>query len=146
MVREEKMNATKVQQPKMIDKLTRWSLALGILIWFMDLNTVYPLASVACEWGWFPFTIAGIPGLVFVEAVITLIFLLLMGWMVYLPWRKWRAFQSESPSHNPHMLKDTEKDRRSLIYFITMLLNSFFFLFMIAFFVPIMALNACVKG
>lgn len=140
------MDATKVQQPKSIDRLTRWSLMLGILIWFVDLNTVYSLPSVACEWGWFPFTIAGIPGLVFVEGIITVVALLLMGWMVYLPWRSWRAFQTESPRHNAQILKDTEKDRRSLMAFVTMLLNSFFFLFMIAFFVPMIVLNACAKG
>lgn len=140
------MHAAKVQKPTIIERLTRWSLALGILIWFLDLNTVYSLASVGCEWGWFPFTIAGIPGLVFVEGVITLVALLLMGWLIYLPWRKWRAYQTAPPGHNAQILNDTEKDWRPLTFFVSMLVNGFFFLFMIAFFVPMIALNACAKG
>ncbi len=118
----------------------------GIAIWFIDLNTVYALPSLACEWGWFPFTIAGIPGLVFIEAIITFIAMLLMSFMIYLPWRNWRKFQAAKPTDNPRLLQDTEKDRRSLMAFVAMLANSFFFLFILATFVPILALNACVRG
>lgn len=41
------------------------------------------------------------------------------------------------------MLEDTEKDSRSLVAFIVMLLNSLFFLFVVVWFVPIFALSAC---
>jgi hypothetical protein len=140
------MNVPKAQLPKANERLTRLSLILGITVWFVDLNTVYALPSLACNWSWFPFTIAGIPGLVFVEGMITLIDLLLMLYLIYLPWRNWRAFQTEKPKDNPRMLHDTEMDRRSLMAFVAMLLNSFFFLFIIAFFIPMITLNACVQG
>jgi uncharacterized membrane protein len=128
------------------DRLTRWCLFLGITIWFIDLNMVYALPSLSCEWGWFRFTIAGIPGLVMIETIITLIAMLLMSVMIYLPWRNWRKFQTEKPTANPEILQDTEKDRRSLLAFVAMLLNSFFFLFMIATLVPILALYVCARG
>ncbi len=140
------MDVPEVQAPKINDRLTRWSLVLGIIIWFTDLNTINALTSTACKWGWFPFTIAGIPGLLIVEGIITLTALLLMLVVIYLPFQNWRKFQTEKPLGNPRMLKDTEKDRRSLLAFVAMLLNSFFLLFIIAFFVPMLSLNMCVRG
>ncbi len=140
------MNVPKVELPKAHERLTRLSLILGITVWFIDLNTVYALPSVACNWNWFPFTITGIPGLVFIEGIITLIDLLVMLYLIYLPWRNWRAYRAEQSKDNSQMLTDTEKDRRSLMAFVTMLVNSFFFLFIIAFFVPMIALNACAQG
>ncbi len=139
------MTALDVQLRK-TDRPTIWSLFLGIAIWFADLNSVYAIPSLACKWGWFPFTILGIPGLVFIEAMITFIAMLLMAVMIYLPWRSWRKFQTDKPTNNPHMLADTERDRRPLMAFIAMLLNSFFFLFIIAFFIPMITLNACIRG
>ncbi len=140
------MDVPKNQLSKANERLTRLSLILGITVWFIDLNTIYALPSLACNWSWFPFTIAGVPGLVFVEGIITLIDLLIMLYLIYLPWRNWRAYRSETPKGNPQVLKDTEKDRRSLMAFVAMLVNSFFFLFIIAFFVPMIALNACAQG
>ncbi len=140
------MDAPQVQLSKSDDRLTRWCLFLGMIIWFIDLETVYALPSLACEWSWFQFSIAGIPGLAIIEAIISLIAMMLMSFMVYLPWRNWRKFQTEKPTHNPRMLQDTEKDRRSLLAFVAMLMNSFFFLFIIATFVPVFALNACARG
>lgn len=140
------MDSSQVQHSKVDNRLTGWSMLLGVSLWFIDLNVVYALPSLACKWGWFPFTILGIPGLLVVEALITLASMLLMAFLIYLPWKNWRWFQSENTARNPQMLKDTEKDRRPLLAFIAMLLNGFFFLFMIASFVPILTLNACVRG
>lgn len=140
------MDLSSVPLSKNEERLTRWCLFLGITIWFIDLNTVYALPSLSCQWGWFRYTIAGIPGLVMIEAIITFIAMLLLSFMIYLPWRNWRKFQTEKPTANPQILKDTEKDRRSLLAFVAMLLNSFFFLFTIATFVPIFALNVCARG
>jgi uncharacterized membrane protein len=122
---------------------TKVSLLLGILIWFLHLNVVYGLASLACKWGWFSATGGGISGLQLVETIITLIAMLLILITIYLPWRHWRSFQTEKPPKNPHMLQDTEKDRRPLLAFVTALTNSLFLLFVIAAFIPIFALNAC---
>lgn len=140
------MGYSKVLFPFAEEKLTRWSLLLGVTIWFIDLNTVYALPSVACEWNWFPFTIAGIPGLKIIEGLITIVSMLLMALMIYWPWRNWRAFQTQKPSENPQLLSDSQKDHRALMAFVAMLTNSFFLLFIIAFFVPMLALNACMRG
>ncbi len=140
------MNVSKGQLSRGNNRRTGLSLFLGITIWFIDLNAVYALTSVACNWNWFPFTVAGIPGLLVVEGLITLIAMLLMLVMIYLPYKNWRAYQSEKPKERAQRLKDTEKDRRPLMAFVTMLVNSFFFLFIIAFLVPMIALNPCALG
>ncbi len=140
------MNVTEAKRSQADDRLTRRSLFLGVIVWFTDLNIVYALPSVACKWGWFPFRLAGIPGLVLVEGLVTLISLALMLYLIYLPWRNWRAFQAEKTADRSRVMTGAEQDRRALMAFVTMLLNGFFFLFLIAFFVPMLALNACVIG
>lgn len=140
------MEASKIQLSKSEARINRWGLMLGIIIWFLDLNAVYALPSLACKWGWFPFTLARIPGLVFFEGIITLLALALILVIIFQTWRIWRRFQTAPPRDNPHALNDTEKDRRSLMAFVAMLLNGFFFLSIIAFFVPMLALNACNLG
>ncbi len=115
----------------------------GPIIWFVHLNILNMLTSVSCRWGWFPFTIAGIPGLRFTEVLISLAALALMLYITYLPWRNWRRFQTEAPFHNPQVLQDTEEDRRPLIAFVAMLMNTMFSIFVSASFVLLFALKAC---
>jgi hypothetical protein len=122
---------------------TRRNLLIGIIVWFVHLNVTYGLASLACRWGWFSLIVAGVSGIQLVETIITLITMSLMLFLIYLPWREWRGFQNQEPPANPHLLEDTEKDRRALVAFIVMLLNSFFFLFVVGLFVPIFALRPC---
>ncbi len=122
---------------------TRWSLFLGILVWFLHQNILNAIISVSCKWGWFTFPVGGLSGLQLVEMAITLIALLAILVLIYLPWRNWRNFQSKRPTDNPQLLQETEEDRRPLLAFIAMLLNGFFFLFVIATFVPTFVLKAC---
>src|SRR5437867_6478158 len=103
------MSVQKVQLSKSDERQTTLSLYLGITVWFVHLNAVYALASVSCKWRWLSFTVAGLPGLEFVQTIITVIAFLLMLLMIYLPWRNWRRFQSVKPTDNPRMLQDTEK-------------------------------------
>jgi len=122
---------------------TRRSLLLGILLWFLNLNVVYALPSLACRWGWFSFGIGGVSGLQLVETIITLVTIPLMLLVIYLPGRAWRRFQTEAPVSNPHLLLDTEKDPLPLVAFVVTLLNSAFLLFVLASIVPTFALNVC---
>jgi len=115
----------------------------GIALWFLHQNAIYSLSSVSCNWGWFPFRIGALTGLQIVETLITLAALALMLVLIVLPYRAWRRFQSERPADNPHLLQDTEKDRRPMQAFIIMMLNSFLGLFILAAFVPIYALKVC---
>lgn len=140
------MDTSQAHSVEVNDRLARWSLFLGITIWFIHLNAFYALPSLACQWAWFSFTIFGLSGLVVIEAIISLAALLLMLLMIYLPWRSWRLFQTARPGDNPRLLSDTESDRRSLFAFIAMLLNSFFLLFIITTLVPVVTLNACARG
>lgn len=125
------------------DQQTRWSLFLGITVWFLHLNMVNALISVSCKWGGLTYPVDGLSGLQLVGAIITLITVLSMLFLIYLPWRQWRLFQSKKPSTNPKLLEDTEEDRPPLIAFIAMGLNGFLALYTIATFVPMFALKAC---
>ncbi len=116
---------------------------LGMIVWFLHLNLLNALTSVACKWHWLTMTIAGMETLQFVDILISAIALLIMAYMIYVPWRNWRSLQREKPLRNPHMLRDTEEDRGALLSFVAMMANSFFFLFVIATFVPMLALVAC---
>ncbi len=140
------MNVSKADIPKGDDKWTRWCLFLGITIWFTDLNTVYALPSLACQWGWFSFKFAGLSGLVIVEGIISLVAILLILLMIYLPWRDWHRVRAERAAQGPGILTETEKDRHSLMPFVVVLVNAFFLLFIIATFVPMVLLNACAQG
>jgi uncharacterized membrane protein len=133
----------KVHLTKTEEQQTRWSLFLGIVIWFLHLNILNALTSVSCKWGWFTLPIAGLSGLQFVNVIISLIVMLLMLIIIYLPWRNWQKFQSEKTARNPQLLQNTEEDHQPLIAFVAMLLNGFLFLFVIGTFVPIFALKAC---
>jgi hypothetical protein len=122
------------------------SLLAGSLVWFIHLNASYELASVACKWGQLSSTVAGVPALSVVEAGLTAAAALLLLAFIYLPWRDWRQYQSAPPKRNPHLLRETEQDRRPLAAFVTMLLNSTYLLFAIGVFVLIAALRPCAQA
>ncbi len=140
------MTVSRADIPKTDNRWTRWGLFVGIFIWFVDLNTVYALPSLACTWNWFRFTIAGIPGLVIIEALISLISIVLLLLMIRVSWQIWRKRQVAKLTAESGILQDTEKDRSALMAFVGLLSNGFFVLFIIATFVPMIALNACARG
>jgi hypothetical protein len=121
------------------DRQTGQSLVAGIAIWFLHQNTVYPLTSLACKWGWFPFSVAGLPGLKVVQLIISALAVLLLLFVIYLPWRTWRQLQTDNLS----IEFQSEKDRRSLVAFVIMLVNGFFLIFSVVTVFTILALNPC---
>ena len=125
------------------EQQTRWSLFLGILLWFLHLVVVHSLVSVSCKWGGLTVPVGGLSVLQIVEAVIHLITAVLFGVLIYLPWRQWRSFQTEQPVTNPDLMRDTEEYYRPLLAFIAMGLNGFLVLYTLASFVPTFALKAC---
>lgn len=129
---------TKAEEQQM-----RRSLFLGITIWFLHLNLLNALISVSCKWGGLTFPVGALSGLQVLALVITLITVLLMLYFIYLPWQQWRSFQTTQPARNPELLQQTEEDRPPLLAFIAMLLNSFFVLYILATFVPMIALKTC---
>ncbi len=50
-----------------------FSLVAGTVVWVIHLMIVYPLTSLTCEWGWFPFTVGPLTGLQVVQIVVTVI-------------------------------------------------------------------------
>jgi hypothetical protein len=125
------------------EQQVRWSLFLGILIWFLHLNTTNALISVSCKWGGLTIPVGSLSGLQILAAILTLITVLALLFLVFLPWRQWRSFQTEKPVQNPDMLRDTEVFWRPLMAFIAMMLNGFLLLYSIAVFVPMLSLKAC---
>lgn len=125
------------------EQQTKWSLFLGILIWFLHLNIVNALISVSCKWGGLTVPVGGLSGLQIVTILITILTILLLLFLIYLPYRLWRSFQTERPVQNPDILYDTEAYRRPLMAFIAMMLNGFLILYVIATFVPMFSLKAC---
>src|SRR3982751_2150436 len=94
------------------DRSTWLSLLAGTVIWFLHLNIVNAITSLTCEWGWFPFTIAGIAGLRFIHIVVSLIAGVAIAAIIVLSWRSWHKGQPTQ----------TEADRHHLMAFVTMLL------------------------
>ena len=125
------------------EQQTRWSLFLGILLWFLHLVIVHSLISVSCKWGGLTVPLGGLSVLQIVEAVIHLITVVLFGLLIYLPWRQWRSFQTDTPVTNADLMRDTEEYARPMLAFIAMGLNGFLALYTIASFVPTFALKAC---
>src|SRR5512142_734080 len=91
------------------------ALFLGLLVWFVYQNLINSLTSVACEWHWLTIPVGGLESLQFVEMFIALVALVIMGYLLFLGWRNWRALQTKEPLQNPHMLRDTEQDRGALL-------------------------------
>lgn len=121
------------------DRQTWLSLIGGAAIWFVHLNLVYPLTSLACKWEWFPFTDAGMTSLRTLQILITGIAAVLVFIMIYLSWHIWRRFQT----HQQQMLSQTESDRRPFMAFVALGLNLFFLAFIVSSVVPILALSPC---
>jgi hypothetical protein len=133
------MNASTPPAIQVNDRQTWLSFFLGFAVWFLHLNIVYPVTSLACKWGWFSFDDAGATNLRIVQIAITIIAAVVLIILIYLPWRNWHAFQTDSSE----TLRQTERDRRPLMGFVTMLLNSLLLLFVITSIVPVLALNPC---
>jgi hypothetical protein len=125
------------------EQQSRWSLFLGILLWLLHLVIVHSVVSVSCKWGGLTVPVGELSALQIFEAAIHLITIILFGFLIYLPWRQWRSFQTEPPSTNPDLMHDTEEYYRPLLAFVAMGLNGFLALYSIASFVPTLALKAC---
>ncbi len=61
---------------------------------------VYGLSSLACKWGWFTHQ-GPSQGLQMVEPIITLAALVVMGFLIYLPWRDWRRLPDGKAAGKP---------------------------------------------
>ncbi len=133
----------KIDLSQPTEQQTRWSLFLGILIWFLHLNIVNAMISVSCKWGGLTVPVGALSGLQILAGFLTLITVLMLLFLIYLPWRNWRSFQTEQPIQNPDLLRDTEMFRRPLMAFVAMSLNGFLVLYSIAVFVPMLSLKAC---
>jgi threonine/homoserine/homoserine lactone efflux protein len=137
------MQQPSTQLPQTSQQQNHRLLILGIVVWFLHENILNALTSVACKWHWLTIPVFGLQGVQFVDMFITLIAMLVIGYLVYLGWRNWRSVQTREPLRNPHVMRDTEEDRGAFMAFISMMLNGFFFLFTIATLVLTFSFVAC---
>ncbi len=136
-------HASKTRLPQQDQKQNHRTLIWGALIWLTDFLLLDALNSVSCKWAFLTWPLAGLAAVQWLEIAISLVALLLIAWMVYVPWHNWRALQKRKPADNPHVLADTERDRGAFLAFLSMGLNIFFLLFVIGTLGPMLALKAC---
>ncbi len=125
--------------PQKDQSKTRRSLIYGMLLWFVHLNAVNALSSVACKWGWLDFHVADMPGVQLVDVIITVVAAVLMALLIYIPWKNWQRLKTS----RRETLEEAEVDRGAFTSFLAIGVNSFLLLFMLAVLVPIFALRGC---
>ncbi len=116
----------------------RWqlwfSLGAGVALWGLHLMIVYPITSLTCEWGWFPFSVGVLSGLQFVQIVVTVIAAaatLLAGYFALQNLQ--RLGNGEVPDANRH---------RFMAY-LGITLNILFFMLIVVTLIPIALLPPC---
>lgn len=111
-----------------------FSLLSGFVVWVIHLMIVYSLTSLACEWGWFPFTVVGLAGLKIVQIVVTVIAAMVIGLGGYYALRnRERLGDSEIPEANRH----------HFMVYLGLALSMLFFALVAISIIPILVLPAC---
>jgi hypothetical protein len=111
----------------------------GTIVWFLHFNIDYPLTSLACRWGWFPWTVAGMPGLKVVQLTVSIVSAVLVASLGWLCLREWRRTGSDEDDEK----RETEAVRMSFMAFVVALLNGLYLVIIVLSMVPILTLNAC---
>ncbi|GAB4515331.1 MAG: hypothetical protein OHK0046_18630 [Anaerolineae bacterium] len=111
-----------------------FSLAVGTVVWALHLMIVYPLTSLTCRWGWFPFDFAGLSGLQVVQSIATVIaaaITIIAGWLAY------RNFQRLDDDQG------MKSDRHVFMAQLGLALNILYTALIVVAFVPILTLPQC---
>jgi hypothetical protein len=111
----------------------------GTLVWFLHFNIDYPLTSLACRWGWFPWTVAGMPGLKVVQLTVSIVSAVIVAALGLSCLREWRRAGSDEDDEK----RETESARVSFMAFVTALLNGLYLVIIVLSFVPVLTLNPC---
>ncbi len=137
------MQASKTRLPQENQKQNHSTLIWGVVIWLVDFLLLDSLNSVSCKWAFLTWPLAGLAAVQWLEVAISIVALLLIGYLIYLPWRNWRSLQKKKPAKNPKAMAETQRDRGAFLAFLSMGLNTFFLIFVIGTLVPMLALKAC---
>jgi uncharacterized membrane protein len=111
-----------------------FSLLAGTIIWVIHLMIVYPLTSLTCEWGWFPFTVGRFSGLQIVQIVVTVAASLLTVVAGVLAFRNRQQLMEEG---------SLETDRHRFMATLGLALNILFTALILIALIPIISLPAC---
>jgi len=71
----------------------------GLIVWASCFVVLYVALSLGCRYGIPDFSAAGLPGLVWVLALLWLAHLALLGCMAHATWRRYRASGQASPAY-----------------------------------------------
>lgn len=110
----------------------------GTLSGGIYLMIVYPLVSLSCKWGWFGAPAAD-GGIKIVQVVATMLAAALMAAFAFVAFRTWRHAQAEGESAE----SETEQALIPMLAFVSLLLNSLYFVIVLVSLVPVAALPAC---
>ncbi len=111
-----------------------FSLVAGTIVWMLHLMIVYPLTSLTCEWGWFPFMVGALSGLQVIQLVVTVIAAVITIVAGYF------AFQSRRRLGNGGM-PDTSRHR--FMAWLGLALNIMFTALIVISVIPILTLPPC---
>lgn len=110
-----------------------FSLGAGVAVWLLHLMIVYPLTSLTCEWGWFPFTVAGLDGLQIIQIIVTIIAAAITIVAGYLGLQNARQLRTTA----------VNADRHYFMAWLALALNILFAALIVIAIVPIVTLPIC---
>jgi hypothetical protein len=114
------------------------SLIGGTFVWALYLMIVYPLTSLACQWGWFAAPTEG-SGLKMIQTLATLLAAGLVAGSGYVVFSEWQRTRTESNAE----AGETTAARIPMLAFVTLLLNSLYLLIILVSLLPILMLAVC---
>jgi hypothetical protein len=112
----------------------------GTLVAALYLMIVYPLTSLACQWGWFAAPLDNL-GLKIIQLISTVIAIALVAGCGALAFCEWQRAQTEGN----HEAGETHAARNPLLAFVTMNLNGLYLLIMLVSLAPIFVLPGCAQ-
>jgi hypothetical protein len=114
----------------------------GTAIWAIAFMIVYGLNSLACVWNWFALPSGGTgPGLKVAQISISVIALALLAYCVYVAFREWRGERTQRENEEDESITA----RNSMLAFVSLLVNTLYFLITAVFLIPIFVLPVCFR-
>lgn len=131
------MGAEVERQPRLSRPLW-FSLLAGPFVWLAQLTIVYALASLACEWGMFPFSAAGLTGLQIVQLAVTAVAVAIMLVPLVQGVRRQRALPDDDSRHgNP------DRNYSAFLYYLSMAISVASISLIIVTALPIFLVTSC---
>lgn len=114
-----------------------FGVAVGPIVWAIHLVVVYALVSLACNWRFFSFNMLGIPGIIFILTVVTLVMGAVVLYGGLLSWRNRRLIEEEA------QILGRREERHYFLAYSGVLLSALFFLAILVALIPAFVLGPC---